>query len=123
PVNGERVPIMPSADEVFTLRQFKYHYQKDRDRRLREAITARYGEGRVNLRYREITGSSTEEAFGPGSLFQIYGTMADVYLVSRPNRNQIIGRPVIHVVIDVFSRMVVGVSVRLEPEGWLGVML
>lgn len=122
-VNGVKVPILPAADEIFTLGQFKYHYQRDRDRRLRQALTARFGERRVNLRHREVTGSAMKEAFGPGSLFQIDATIADVYLVSRRNRNQIIGRPVIHVIIDVFSRMIVGVCVRLEPEGWLGVML
>lgn len=122
-INGVKVPILPPVDEIFTLNQFKYHYQQDRERRLREALTARFGERRVKLRYREVTGSSVKEAFGPGSLFQIDATVADVYLVSRRNRNQIIGRPVIYVIIDVFSRMIVGVCVRMEREGWLGVML
>ncbi|WP_164907503.1 hypothetical protein [Clostridium septicum] len=45
---------------------------------------------------------------GPGSLYQIDATVADVYLVSEFNRNWIIGRPVLYMVLDSFSRMIVG---------------
>ena len=62
-------------------------------------------------------------AFGPGSIFQIDATIGDVYLVSSLDRNWIIGRPVIYFVIDVFSRMVVGLSVTLEGPSWVGAML
>lgn len=67
--------------------------------------------------------SSTAEVYGPGSRYQIDATVADVYLVSRFNRGWIIGRPVIYVVIDVFSRMVAGVYVGLEGPSWLGAMM
>lgn len=54
------------------------------------------------------------ETIGPGSRYQIDATIGDVYLVSEYNRNQIIARPIIYVVIDVFSRMITGVYVGLE---------
>jgi putative transposase len=118
-----RIPKLPPVEKLFTIGQFKYWYQRDADRRLRRAIVSRHGERRVNLRHREVLGSSTKEAMGPYSLFQVDATLADVYLVSRRDRSHIIGRPVIHVIIDVFSRMVVGLSVRPEHEGWFGLML
>lgn len=62
-------------------------------------------------------------AIGPGSLFQIDATIADVYLVSAINRSWIIGRPTLYLVIDVFSRLIVGFIVTLEPPSWLGAML
>ena len=62
-------------------------------------------------------------ATGPGSIFQIDATIGDVYLVSSLDRNWIIGRPVIYFVIDVFSRLIVGLSVALEGPSWLGAML
>jgi hypothetical protein len=68
-------------------------------------------------------GTSKMESLGPGFRFQIDATVADVYLVSLYNRSWIIGRPVIYVVIDVFSRMIVGVYVGLEGPSWAGAMM
>ncbi|MBW4573588.1 MAG: hypothetical protein KME31_38255 [Tolypothrix carrinoi HA7290-LM1] len=39
------------------------------------------------------------------------------------NRSWIIGRPTLYLVIDVFSRLIVGFIVTLEPPSWLGAML
>jgi len=61
-------------------------------------------------------------AFGPGSIYQIDATIGDIYLVSSLDRTRIIGRPVIYIVIDVFSRMITGFSVSLEGPSWLGAM-
>jgi putative transposase len=36
---------------------------------------------------------------------------------------RIIGRPVIYVVIDVFSNLIVGISVSFEGPSWIGAML
>jgi len=62
-------------------------------------------------------------AFGPGSLYQIDATIVDLYLVSSFDRTRIIGRPVLYLVVDVFSRMIVGMAVLLEGPSWLGAML
>jgi putative transposase len=119
--DGVLVPILPPASELPTLGQFKYWHRKERNIR-REKI-ARYGESRYELSHRQILGNSTQMAFGPGSLFQIDATVGDVYLVSSLDRNRIIGRPVIYIVIDVFSRLITGLSVTLEGPSWLGAML
>ena len=62
-------------------------------------------------------------ANGPGSLYQIDATKDDIYLVSRTDRNRIIGRPVVYLVQDVFSRLIAGIAVTLEGPSWLGAML
>jgi putative transposase len=123
--DGKKKPILPdpNKNEVFTYRQFQYHYLLHMNRHLRRAILKRVGLRRFNLRHREHKGNSKRQATGPGSLYQIDATLADVYLVSNRNRNRIIGRPVFYAVIDVFSRMIVGICVRLEGEGWLGIKL
>lgn len=72
---------------------------------------------------RGLLGTSTAEVWGPGARYQIDATIADVYLVSRIDRHRIIGRPVLYVVIDVFSRMVVGIYVGLEGPSWAGAMM
>jgi hypothetical protein len=119
--NGVLVPIMPPAEDLPTLHQFKYWYQKEREPR--RSQIARDGLAKHNLRGRAKLGNSTQLAFGPGSMYQIDATIGDVYLVSSLNRNWIIGRPVIYFIIDLFSRLIVGLSVALEGPSWVGAML
>lgn len=122
---GVREPILPDPikGEIFSLSQFKYHYLQHLNRDLEGALKARLGTRRFNLRYRAIKGNSTSQAPGPGDLYQIDCTLADVYLVSRSNQRHILGRPVICAIIDTFSRMIVGLSIRFDSEGWLAIQL
>ncbi|PMB54242.1 hypothetical protein CEN39_00040 [Fischerella thermalis CCMEE 5201] len=119
--DGILVPNLPPSEELPSFDQFKYWYEKDYD--LSQKLIAREGSIRYNLRHRAVLGNSTQMAFGPGALFQIDCTIADLYLVSKINRHWIIGRPTLYLVIDVFSRMIVGFAVTLEPASWLGAML
>ncbi|MCA1636558.1 MAG: Mu transposase C-terminal domain-containing protein [Acidobacteria bacterium] len=119
--DGVWAAALPPAEDLPTYRQFKYWYKKERNPC--RSQTARRGEAGYNLSGRETLGDSTQMAFGPGSIFQIDATIGDVYLVSSLDRNWIIGRPVIYFVVDVFSHMVVGLSVTLEGPSWVGAML
>jgi hypothetical protein len=121
-INGAPTPVLPPADELPTERQFRYWYERAY-RDLRREKIARHGEREYQLRHREVLGDSTRMAFGPGSLYQIDATPADIYLVSSLDRTRIIGRPVIYVCIDVFSRMITGLCVTLEGPSWVGAML
>jgi hypothetical protein len=104
-----------------TLTQFRYWFEKDSDifRIERTRRTPRV----YDKDMRAILGTSTSEVFGPGSRFQIDATIADVFLVSRYDRNKIVGRPVLYVIIDVFSRMVVGLYAGFEAPSWTGAMM
>jgi putative transposase len=117
---GALIPCLPPANELPTFGQFRYWYEKERD--VAQVLISREGKRRYSLRHREVLGDSTQMAFGPGSIYQIDATIGDIYLVSSLDRTQIIGRPVIYVLIDVFSRMVTGLSVTLEGPSWLGAM-
>lgn len=118
---GVLVPVLPPADALPTFGQFAYWYHKDRD--LTQSLVKREGQNRYNRQYRPLLSESTSMAFGPGSVYQIDATVGDIYLVSELNPQHLIGRPVIYLVVDVFSRMVVGLSVTLEGPSWLGAML
>lgn len=118
---GVLVPLLPPAEELPSFDQFKYWYEKSCD--ITQKLIAREGERGYHLRHRALGGNSTEMAIGPGSQFQIDATLADVYLVSGLNRSWIIGRPTLYLVIDVFSRLIVGFVVTLEPPSWLAAML
>ena len=114
----EGVPILPPPSELPTLRQFRYWYQAywDTDRE-RKAIN-RYGSKWVKLNLRAITGFS--QAFGPGSVYQIDATIGNIYLVSSLRRTRLVGRPVVFLVVDVFSRLIVGIHITLENPSYLG---
>jgi hypothetical protein len=119
--DGIKAPILPAAEQLPSFRQFKYWYEKSCD--VKRQLISRKGERRYKLSHRAIMGNSTQMAFGSGSLFQIDATIADIYLVSWLNRRWIIGRPTLYLIVDVFSRLVVGFVVTLEPPSWLGAML
>lgn len=118
--NGEWEIEVPdyTKGEVFTPIQFKYHARKHIEQHLQEFFSKKFGQRKYKLRFRELKGNSTHEASYPGARYQIDATIADIYLVSRLNRFHLVGRPVIVAVIDVFSRMIVGVCIRFEREGW-----
>jgi hypothetical protein len=101
--------------------QFNYWLGQDHDRLdiKRERLRPRV----YDKDLRGLIGTSTAEVWGPGARYQIDATIADVYLVSRTDRNKIIGRPVLYIVIDVFSRMIVGIYVGLEGPSWVGAMM
>jgi hypothetical protein len=104
-----------------TFGQFNYWLEQDNDRLevRRERLRPRV----YDKDLRGLQGTSTAETWGPGARYQIDATIADVYLISRIDRNKIIGRPVLYIVIDVFSRMIVGTYVGLEGPSWVGAMM
>jgi len=116
-----RKPILIPQDQKPTFSQFKYWYEKELN--IEKTQISRGGARKYALESRALLSSSTAEVYGPGSRYQIDATVADVYLVSRYNRNWIIGRPVVYLIVDVFSRMVVGIDVGLEGPSWIVAMM
>jgi hypothetical protein len=119
--NGKLIPILPTEDQLPTIGQFRYWYEKEFN--ITKVIISRKGERKFPLENRAVLGDSSQIAFGPGSRFQIDATIGDLYLVSWLDRTRIIGRPVIYLVVDTFSRMIVGLYVGLEGASWLGMMM
>ena len=70
-----------NADEIPTLRQFRYWYSKKYDSK--DKLMLRKGEAQYNLKHRAILGKSDMDIHGPGSQYQIDATVGDVYLMSR----------------------------------------
>ncbi|BBP73873.1 transposase [Pseudomonas sp. Seg1] len=83
-------------------------------------LKGRRGGIRWNKDYRPISGEASQNLSGPCHRYEIDSTIADVYLVHRVNRNWLIGRPVLYVVVDSFTRMIVGIHVGLEGPSWNG---
>jgi hypothetical protein len=117
---GKRLLLL-DVDHIPTYRAFYYWYCKRRD--LKREVDARKGRKFWEKTLRPLLGNSTHEAIGPGFRYQIDATIADVYLVSKANAKDIIGRPVLYVVIDVWSRMIVGIYVGIERASWTSALM
>ncbi len=83
-------------------------------------LKKRGGAVRYNKDHRALVGSASQGLIGAGHRYEIDSTIADVYLVHRVNRLWLIGRPVLYVVVDTFTRMIVGIHIGLEGPSWNG---
>ncbi len=123
--NGVLTPIVREGPEddnrLPTFAQWNYHVEVElkKDGRL----AARYSEREFALKRRPVLGSSQHLSRGPGDLFLIDATVADIYLLSWFDGRWTIGRPVLYLVIDHYSRMIVGMYVALEGPSWTGAMM
>lgn len=86
-----------------------------------KVVAAREGAKAARDRFGTVLGSHDEPRW-PGQRWEIDHTVADIYLVDEQERLPI-ARPVLTVVIDVFSRMVVGFHVSLRAPSTLSVAL
>ncbi|HJO92887.1 MAG TPA: DDE-type integrase/transposase/recombinase [Victivallales bacterium] len=104
-----------------TFSQYKYWYNKlfKPDQK----IIKRDGIIKYNKKHRPIKHTTNSEVKAPGEYYQIDATIADFSLVSSKDRTKIIGKPTLYFAIDVFSRMIVGFYVGLEPASWLCALL
>ena len=96
-----------------------FKYWVSRDLRLLDLERKRQTPRVYDMHNRALTGSTTRGAWGPGARYQIDATIADLYLVAAYDPNKLIGRPVVYVVIDEFSRMIVGLYIGLENPSYM----
>jgi putative transposase len=119
--NGVRNPIIPPDHKVPSLAQFRYYIRTTVQRK--KALVNREGEVNFDRDWRPLLGSETRRASGPGQEFQVDSTIADVYLRSEDDPNDIIGRPVVYMVSDVYSHFIPGFYIGLEGPSWQGVAM
>ena len=112
-------PEVPES-EIPTKRQLQYFYKREYSQV--ERLKKRTSSIEYNKDIRPFRGTASGNVLGPGSRFEIDATIADIYLVSDSDRGNIVGRPVIYMVIDVFSRMVAGFYVGFESPSYAAAM-
>lgn len=122
--NGEPLPQrcrVVDPDKVPSLKTFLYHYRKkfSPSTRARQRMTARA----FDALYKPTPTGTLCEVDGIGSRYYTDATTLDEYVVSRFDRNRIIGRPTLYLVVDQFSRLIVGMYLGLEAPSWVGAML
>lgn len=114
-----RYPLL-NENQMPTERQFRYFF--DKSYTLKSVNKRRNYKKVYDKDIRPLTSTSGYLNIGPGGRYEIDATIADIYLVANKNPDKIIGRPVVYLVKDVFSRMVTGIYVGLENPSWVAAM-
>ncbi|GAB6064253.1 Mu transposase C-terminal domain-containing protein [Deferrisoma palaeochoriense] len=83
-----------------------------------ETQKARHGARQWALTGRGLRGRATDGVVGPGDRAEMDSTILDLYLASLLSRIIPIGRPILYVIIDVFSRLILGFHLALEGPSW-----
>jgi putative transposase len=95
-----------------TRHQFRYWAKKERIRL--KGFSNRSEKRKV----RQLIGRSFDTADYPTGRYQIDAWLADVYCVDPLDRSRILYRPIVYIVVDVYSHMIVGLYVTLLPPSW-----
>lgn len=109
-------PGLPESEKP-TKRQLNYFL--DREYKNVDKIKASVSDNILKKDIRPLHSTATIHALGPGSRYEIDATIADVILVSDHDRNQPVGRPTVYVVVDVFSRFIVGWYIGFENPSYV----
>ena len=114
--NGLHVPLELKQGEYPNRSQVKrvLTIEVPRLQRLLDRTTA----GHYARSLRGMTGRSWKGVAGPGHTWEIDSTIGDIYLRSSVNRAWIIGRPVVYIIVDVWSTAIVGFYVCLTGPSW-----
>lgn len=115
-VDGKIEMAMPDFGAYPNERQIKrvLTEQKSRIQLLIERTTARH----FKMAKRGLIGRSWRDVAGPGMTWAIDSTVGDIYLRSSLNPAWIVGRPIVYVIVDVWSTAVVGFHVCLTGPSW-----
>lgn len=111
------IRLLPSS-QMPSLRQFTYWGKNFFDEVATER--GRLGDRKWLKDKRPLSGTVRDGLRGPCHQFEIDATIADIYLVNSYSRHMLIGRPVVYVVIDSYSGLIVGLYVGLEGPSWNG---
>ncbi len=112
----------PSYDPDKVPSQYQFMSYALRQRSVSARALSRLGARKFELAFKLLLTGTLHRVRGPGTRFYIDSTTLDVYVVSRLSRRPI-GRPTLYLVVDDFSRLIVGVYIGLEPPCWQGAML
>jgi putative transposase len=115
-VDGRPQSVEFELNERPTFQQFNYWVGKAI--RPDEIVRKVKGEAKFARQNRERFGTNRDQAAGPGGVYQIDATIANIYLRSRLNGDKMIGRPVLYIIIDVYSRLIIGFHVGLSGPSW-----
>ncbi len=114
--NGKTVAVDPEKGEYPNRQQVRrvLTVEVPRLQRILQKTTL----GHFKRSLRGLLARNWKGVAGPGHTWAIDSTVGDIYLRSSLNRAWIVGRPIVYVVVDVWSTAVVGFYVCLTGPSW-----
>ena len=113
----EGFKVLPASQRP-TLRQFYYYCSKHITKDEMIKIKTSNQEFRNNNRL--LFGESSHNATGPGTILEMDAQEMDVAIVSEYDSSQVIGRPILYGLIDVYSKAIVAVSIGFDNNSLVG---
>lgn len=112
------VRLYPESERP-TYNQFYYYCKKNISMYQKEVIKTSAME--VNNNKRLLHGSSRSKAYRPGIICEVDANEVDISIVSELDPTQSVGRPIIYVMIDNCTSMILAVSVGFENNSFIGI--
>lgn len=110
--DGNNETQLLPASECPSLRQLAYFLKTNYP--LETRLRRRKGDKEFERNHRSTEGSVQLDCHGVGHMYEFDATIVDVYLVSEADRNAIVGKPTMYLIIDRASRLIVGWYIGFE---------
>ena len=107
-----------SPTERPTRRQFFYYIQTHSTKK--ERATAKKTERVVRNNERAFTGTAFSGVNGPGDYVEMDAQEMDIALISDEYPNTPVGRPILYLMVDVLTEMILGVSLAMDNNSVVG---
>lgn len=115
--NGTLIIQLKKESKIPSLRQFTNYARNHTTKKEIDIANTSLREVRNDKRL--LLGDSFNDVLGPGDLCEIDAVEVDVSLVSSSDRTQVIGRPIMYLMIDVYTRMILAMSVSLHNNAMI----
>jgi putative transposase len=84
-----------------------------------QALCKRVSPSDYQNNHAPASGSVLDDCTGPGDVYEIDATIVDLWLVAKDDRKTIIGKATLYLVVDRYSRLIVGFYLSLENPSWV----
>lgn len=101
-----------------TIRQFRNYIDNSITKEEKDVIQSSTREVRNSKRV--LASNSLKDVLGPGDLVEVDACELDIEVVSDTDRSQIIGRPTMYAMIDVFTKLIIAFGIGYNVNSVIG---
>lgn len=94
----------------------------DKHRTLESTLRRKLGDDDFENNVEPKTGSARDYAGHVGQYYEIDSTIPDVWICADEDPSVVIGKATLYLIVDVFSRLIVGFHLTLDKPSWMGAM-
>jgi hypothetical protein len=103
--------------EIPSMGQFRFEMKKMQNSDFDNKLRKRIGDKAFNLTKRQLLSDTFATGDLPGATFEIDASIPNMQLLDE-TRTKNIGTPILYLVIDTFTKLIVGMHVGLEHPSW-----